>query len=117
LGVEDGIKVIISGGVVQPDLKSRGARSRRTPRAARSSVGKTMALETCEASCFPIYPLGRHEPDRGGYTREHGIMRLSRRAPQRPEPVRILAEPLSRSRFVVYRKAGRDLHCSRKPKR
>ena len=70
-----------------------------------------MALESCEGIVLRIYALGDTSRIVVVYTREHGLMRLvAKGARKTPSRFGFSLEPLSRSHFVVYRKAGRDLH-------
>jgi DNA repair protein RecO (recombination protein O) len=70
-----------------------------------------MAIERCEGIVLRTYPLGDTSRIVVVYTREHGLMRLvAKGARKTPSRFGFSLEPLSRSTFVVYWKANRELH-------
>jgi len=69
-----------------------------------------MAIERCEGIVLRTYPLGDTSRIVVAYTRERGLMRLvAKGARKTPSRFGFSLEPLSRSRFVVYWKANREL--------
>jgi DNA repair protein RecO (recombination protein O) len=69
-----------------------------------------MALVRCEGIVLKTHALGDTSLIVVTYTREHGLLRLVAKAARRtPSRFGFALEPLSRSRFVVYHKADRDL--------
>lgn len=70
-----------------------------------------MALVRCEGIVLKTHALGDTSLIVVTYTREHGLLKLVAKAARRaPSRFGYALEPLSRSRFVVYHKADRDLH-------
>ena len=70
-----------------------------------------MALSRCEGIVLKTYPLGDTSRIVVAYTREHGLLKLvAKGARKTPSRFGFALEPLSRSRFVIYHKADRDLH-------
>ena len=69
-----------------------------------------MALVRSEGVVLKTYPLGDTSRIVVAYTREHGLVRLvAKGARKTPSRFGFALEPLSRSRFVFYLKADRDL--------
>jgi DNA repair protein RecO (recombination protein O) len=70
-----------------------------------------MAIVRCEGIVLKTHALGDTSLIVVAYTREHGLLKLVAKAARRtPSRFGYALEPLSRSRFVVYYKADRDLH-------
>ncbi|HYM81157.1 MAG TPA: DNA repair protein RecO [Candidatus Limnocylindria bacterium] len=69
-----------------------------------------MALERCEGIVLRTYALGDTSRIVVAYTRERGLLRMvAKGARKTPSRFGFSLEPLSRSRFLVYLKAGREL--------
>ena len=106
--VEDGLRVVISGGVVQPgtaptDVLGFGPILRaETP----------MALVRCEGIVLKTHALGDTSLIVVAYTREHGPDQAGGQGgAHEPEPLRLSrSSRCPRSRFVLYLKPDRDLH-------
>ena len=70
-----------------------------------------MTLVRCEGIVVKTHALGDTSLIVVTYTREHGLLKLVAKAARRsPSRFGYALEPLSRSQFVVYHKADRDLH-------
>ena len=70
-----------------------------------------MALVRAEGIVLKTYPLGDTSRIVVAYTRELGMVRLvAKGARKTPQRFGFSLEPLSRSRFVFYHKADRELH-------
>jgi DNA repair protein RecO (recombination protein O) len=69
-----------------------------------------VALLRCEGIVLRTYPLGETSRIVVVYTREHGLLKfVAKGARKTPSRFGVSLEPLSRSRFVIYFKADRDL--------
>jgi len=70
-----------------------------------------MAIVTTEGIVLKSHPLGDTSRIVTVYTREHGLRKLvAKGARKTPSRFGYALEPLTRSRFVFYLKADRDLH-------
>jgi DNA repair protein RecO len=111
--VEDALRVIVSGGVVQPgsdrpiELTTPPGSSQTPPQSAAEAL---MALLRCEGIVLKSYALGDTSRIVVAFTRELGMVRMvAKGARKLPSRFGFALEPLSRSRYVIYHKPDRDL--------
>ena len=70
-----------------------------------------MAIVTTEGIVLKVHALGDTSRIVTAYTRDHGLLKfVAKGARKSPSRFGFALEPLSRSRFVFYLKADRDLH-------
>ena len=70
-----------------------------------------MAIVTTEGIVLKVHALGDTSRIVSAYTRDHGLCKfVAKGARKTPSRFGFALEPLSRSRFVFYQKADRDLH-------